>query len=177
MKTKSCEYQSMQSTPQQVHNCCRMAPCLSGTKGKDRLMNPQRSDLSDRESGRQFIIDMKGVLPDHTGMRKKSNCSSGLSEGHRKETTLPKASNSTYQIRSPRPHLTSEFSTPGLSTESLIHFMRADHRFMNAGGDQSKRKKKTYLGGKIIKEEESSPNEESKESTKPHQRPPVSNKK
>lgn len=46
--------------------------------------------------------------------------------------------------------------------------MRADHRFMNAGRDQSKRKKMTYLGGKIIKEEESSPNEESKESTKPH---------
>jgi hypothetical protein len=31
--------------------------------------------------------------------------------------------------------------------------MRADHRFLNAGKDPSKRKKKTYLGGKIIKEE------------------------
>jgi len=128
-------------------------------------MNPPQSDLSDRESGRRLISDMKGVLPAYTGMRKKSNCSSGLSEGHRKEQNVPKPSNSTEKIRSPRPHLTSEFSTPGLSTGSLIRFMRADHRFMNAGGEPSKRKKKTYLGGKIIKEEESSPNEESKEST------------
>lgn len=58
-------------------------------------MNPPRNDLSERESGRQLINDMKGVLPDHTRMRKKSNCSSGLSEGHRKEQTIPKSSNST----------------------------------------------------------------------------------
>lgn len=130
-------------------------------------MNPPRSDFSDKESGRQMINDMKGVLPDHTSMRKKSNCSSGLSEGHRKEQAITKPSNSTEKIRSPRTHLSSEFSTQGLSTRSLIHFMRTDPRFLNARGEPSKRNKKTYLGGKIIKEE-SSPNEESKESPLPH---------
>jgi hypothetical protein len=45
-------------------------------------MNPGDNSFSDRENCRKVISDIKNVLPNDQGMRKKSASSSKKSDGH-----------------------------------------------------------------------------------------------